>query len=137
WKGERLPPVPTWPYPFILKASHGCNQYAICHNRSDWDLHDRDWNQLTVLEEADVPPPKNLQSMLHAAELVGRHFDFARVDFYEIDGSPKFGEVTFYPGSGLDPFDPPRWDLELGKQWLAAQSQRAGVAKQAGAILSS
>jgi len=41
-----------------------------------------------------------------------------RVDFYEIDGHPRFGEMTFYPGSGLDPFDPPALDAMLGDRWL-------------------
>jgi len=59
--------------------------------------------------------------MLAAAERMARTFDFARVDFYEIDGFPKFGEVTFYPGSGLDRFDPQELDLEIGALWMDAR----------------
>ena len=51
-------------------------------------------------------------------------FDFARIDFYEIAGEPKFGEVTFYPGSGLDPFDPLELDSEIGALWLAGLASR-------------
>jgi hypothetical protein len=29
-----------------------------------------------------------------------------RVDFYDVDGEDWFGELTPYPGGGLDPFDP-------------------------------
>lgn len=57
--------------------------------------------------------------MLDSAEKIARDFDFARIDFYEIAGEPKFGEVTFYPGSGLDPFDPPELDIVIGALWLA------------------
>ena len=26
WQGDRLPAVPPWPLPFVVKARHGCNQ---------------------------------------------------------------------------------------------------------------
>ena len=68
-----------------------------------------------------MPSPKSLAKMLDAAERMAGAFEFARVDFYEIDGVPKFGEVTFYPGSGLDRFDPPELDVEIGAMWLAAR----------------
>ena len=42
---------------------------------------------------------------------------FVPIDFYEVGDVPKFGEMTFYPGAGLDAFDPPEWDLKLGKFW--------------------
>jgi len=48
-------------------------------------------------------------------------FDFVRTDFYEDAGRPLFGEMTFYPGSGLDPFEPDDLDLELGALWRAAR----------------
>jgi hypothetical protein len=58
--------------------------------------------------------------MLAAAETLGAGFDFVRNDFYEIDGKPMFGEMTFYPGSGLDKFNPVSLDKMLGQQWLDA-----------------
>ena len=58
--------------------------------------------------------------MVAAAEKLGAGFDFVRVDFYEVGGRPLFGEMTFYPGSGLDKFAPVTLDTELGKLWLAA-----------------
>lgn len=61
--------------------------------------------------------PASLNAMLQAAELLGRGFDFVRIDFYEVDGKPRFGEMTFYPGSGLDPFDPVELDGVLGQRW--------------------
>ena len=65
---------------------------------------------------------KTWQKILDSAEKIVHGFDFARVDFYEIAGEPKFGEVTFYPGSGLDPFDPPELDLTIGALWLAGSA---------------
>ena len=77
--------------------------------------------------------------MIDAAEELGRDFDFVRVDFYEVDGRPRFGEMTFYPGSGLEPVEPPWLDLEMGRQWreaarlpVRALPQRVAVGERAG-----
>lgn len=55
--------------------------------------------------------------MIEGAEALGKTFDFVRVDFYDVGGVPRFGEMTFYPGSGLDPFNPPQLDELLGDHW--------------------
>lgn len=88
-----------------------------------WIVHDRGWRAV-----ADGAPtiarPSALAAMLAAAEDLAAGFDFARVDFYQPAEQPLFGEITFYPGSGLDPFDPPSLDEELGALWLAAAGNR-------------
>jgi hypothetical protein len=54
--------------------------------------------------------------MIAGAEVLARGFPFVRVDFYEIDGRPRFGEMTFYPQSGN--FRMPReYDLQVGAMW--------------------
>ena len=40
-----------------------------------------------------------------------------RTDFYEVDGKLYFGEITFYPASGLEKFAPEKWDNILG-EWI-------------------
>jgi hypothetical protein len=40
-----------------------------------------------------------------------------RVDLYEIEGAVKFGEATFYPGAGLEVFNPVEYDALFGAQW--------------------
>jgi hypothetical protein len=61
--------------------------------------------------------------MLEAAETLSGGFDFVRVDFYEAEGRPLFGEMTFYPGSGLDRFRPVSFDGLFGEHWLKAQER--------------
>lgn len=68
----------------------------------------------------DPPPPASLGEMIAAAERLGRGFDFVRADFYEIEGRPRFGEITFYPGSGLSPL-PDQLDHWLGGLWTEAR----------------
>lgn len=64
-----------------------------------------------------VPRPRRLPEMLAAAERLGRAFDFARVDFYEIEERCLFGEITFYPNAGRARFDPPHMDEAFGRLW--------------------
>ena len=86
-----------------------------CHR---WALYDRDWQRLSNSDDfkAVVPPPA-LARMIAGAETLGSPFDFVRVDLYDLDGAPRFGEMTFYPGSGLDRFDPHSLDDWLGRCW--------------------
>lgn len=55
--------------------------------------------------------------MITAASVLGKGFDFVRIDFYEIGGKPYFGEMTFTPEAGLGRFDPPEIDRLLGEMW--------------------
>ena len=85
---------------------------------------DRDWKRLPfVMNEYgdydgdDVPlRPACYDEMIAGAEMLARGFPFARVDLYNIDGRPRFGEVTFYPQSGLFRM-PLQYDLEVGAMW--------------------
>lgn len=89
--------------------------------RHRWIVFDRAWNRVSALtEDAHPKRPDTLDRMLDAAETLARGFDFVRCDFYEIAGKPLFGEMTFYPGSGLDKFTPVELDVVFGQHWLAA-----------------
>ena len=59
--------------------------------------------------------------MIEVAERLGAGFDFVRVDLYDLPDGPRFGELTFTPGAGLDPFHPPEYDQRLGDLWAAAR----------------
>lgn len=90
-------------------------------NGHRWIVFDRNWNRASAAtSDADPVAPKCLKQMLDAAETLARGFDFVRCDFYEIAGKPMFGEMTFYPGSGLDKFNPVALDIEFGRHWLDA-----------------
>ena len=85
-------------------------------------MFDTDWRRLpfTVEYPSDrrlIPRPLSLERMIKAAEILAEDFPFVRVDFYEVAGAPKFGEMTFYPTSGFGEFDPPDWDAKVGTLW--------------------
>jgi hypothetical protein len=63
------------------------------------------------------PPPPALPDMLEAARILGRGFDFMRVDLMGDGRDFFFGELTPYPHAGLTPFTPRVFDLELGSHW--------------------
>jgi hypothetical protein len=83
-------------------------------------LYSPDWTPVDVVEAVApgplTPPPASLQEMTKVAEALGADFDFVRVDLYDVDGEVWFGELTPYPGGGLDPFDPVL-DRVLGSYW--------------------
>lgn len=60
--------------------------------------------------------PNNLDEMLSYAEALSQKIPFLRVDMYLVNGKVYIGELTFYHYGGYIPFDPPEWDLKLGKK---------------------
>ncbi len=86
-----------------------------------WMQFDRDWTLLSSCPPPhDIAAPESLKAMLLAAEAIAAGRDHLRVDFYEVAGEPRFGEVCLFPGSGLDRFHPNSLDTMLGGYWRAA-----------------
>lgn len=104
----------------------------ICSDRfSEKGLHvtffDRDWNVMPFERQypsvkKGFPRPHNYEKMVCLAEKLSKDIPFVRVDFYEVNGSIYFGEITFFPGSGLESFDPEEWDYTLGS-WITLPSK--------------
>jgi TupA-like ATPgrasp len=92
------------------------NDHRVRYYQPDWTpLEVSVGNRPSAATEAE--PPGNLAEMIRIAGELGRPFDFIRVDLYSIDGEIFFGELTPYPGSGLERFDPVSFDTELGTNW--------------------
>lgn len=87
-----------------------------------WIVFDRTWCRVSQLtDDPDPKPPASVLDMVAGAERLGGAFPFVRVDFYEVCGRARFGEMTFYPGSGLEPVLPPELDYRMGQMWKVAQ----------------
>jgi hypothetical protein len=85
-------------------------------------FYDLNWKRLSfincyVIETQEILKPSSLNTMIAAAEKVAEGISMVRVDFYEINSRPIFGEMTFYPASGYDAFDPPELDRIIGDLW--------------------
>jgi hypothetical protein len=86
-------------------------------------MFDRDWNEIPCLFGAvkapyPIPRPSQLGQMIAYAEQIGEDFSYVRIDFYEVRGKAIFGEITFYPGGGLDIVEPQEYDEIFGRQWV-------------------
>lgn len=69
----------------------------------------------------EIARPHCLGEMLEAATTVAKGFDFLRVDMYIERDQVFLGEVTPYPGGGLEPFEPRSADLDIGNAWRLPQ----------------
>jgi hypothetical protein len=84
---------------------------------------DRDWNELPFershpKSSIQLKKPQNYDLMITLAEKISKDIPFVRVDFYETGNRVFFGEMTFFPGSGFEPFQPQVWDEILG-DWIS------------------
>jgi hypothetical protein len=109
---------------YVFGGRAACVKLDRDRERGHWRaLYDLDWRPIWAPRGwPDPPQPESLGEMVAAAETLGRGFEFVRVDFYEVDGRPRFGELTFYPGSGLSPL-PDYLDHWLGSLWTKAHAQ--------------
>jgi hypothetical protein len=99
----------------------------VCSHRfTDEGLHvtfyDAQWNLLPIRrkfprELIPEPTPEALNELLTFSERLAGSLPFVRVDFYLLKGRRYIGELTLYPGAGLEPFEPEEWDATLGS-WL-------------------
>lgn len=90
------------------------------NGRLTYTFFDRDFNQLPFTyggrnNAENLKKPEFYEEMIRCAEILSAPFPFVRVDFYETDGRILVGEMTFYSGGGILPFDPPEWDYKLGE----------------------
>lgn len=98
----------------------------ICTDRDSGDtkyyFFNKDWNLLKynirgkqAPDDFSLPRPKNLGKMFEIASLLSKGFPFVRIDLYNIEGNIYFGEMTFFPASGLDKNLLPETDKYFGK----------------------
>jgi len=99
----------------------------VCFNRTKEScmvgIYDLDWNfhpeysvsvPHYVLADKPIPRPHCLEQMLDAASRLSKGFPEVRVDFYEVDGKPYFGEMTFTSVAGFNYSYSPEFQRILG-----------------------
>lgn len=69
---------------------------------------------LEVLPEGAYQRPDNFDMMLDYARRLASPFPHVRVDFFHVNGEIRFGELTFYSGSGLSNYSPDCWETTIG-----------------------
>ena len=86
------------------------------------DYFDAEYNHLPFTRgqpnsNKEIPKPKSFEEMKLLVEKLSEGLCEARVDFYDINGKIYFGEITFFPAGGFNPFEPEEWDYTLGS-WI-------------------
>lgn len=86
------------------------------------DFFDIRWNhqEFTGLtkkckkSKEEIIEPKNLKEMITIGAKLSVNIPFVRIDLYNISGRIYFGEITFFPLSGLGSFTPAIWNEKMG-----------------------
>lgn len=105
-----------------------CQVIRDRHSKESIDFYDMNWrhqefvglNPVTssgknlVNGVNPVPRPLLLDDMICVCHKLSKNMKFVRIDMYVIDNRIYFGEITFYPASGMGLFNPDKWNEELG-----------------------
>lgn len=88
------------------------------------DFYDMDWKRLVGLvglsdnihnSDHVLARPSSYEEMKTFARKLSQGIPFSRIDFYEINHRPYFGEITFFPASGFGSFRPDEWNEKMGE----------------------
>lgn len=87
-----------------------------------FDYFDKNFERINVRQKysnshREYNKPESFEKMIELAEKLSQGFKHLRVDFYDINGSIYFGELTFYHFSGWVNFEPDFYD-EIFGEWL-------------------
>ncbi len=91
---------------------------SVSPQQAFYDVH---WQKIDLISvtyppcHREIEAPGCLKEMLEISTALSSEFLYVRVDLYDLDGKPIFGEMSFYPGSGLLQFTPTCYDIEFGK----------------------
>lgn len=103
---------------FILVCSNRYGKGAMIDDfyTPEWELMDVRRPGHPKSEKASKAP-EQLKQMLELSRILSKDIPFLRTDFYIIQGKIYFGELTFFPASGMSKFEPQGWDYKIG-EWL-------------------
>ena len=86
--------------------------------------YDTNWQKLPFYHEknpfytGEAEQPSNLEDMIYVAQTLSKDIPFVRVDLYSIDNKTIFGEMTFYPSNGTNPYLPLEYNKIIGDYFV-------------------
>ena len=80
----------------------------------NWEIKRYNKSSLDLKEPINIPKPTNIDEMIDICEKLSKNMPFVRIDLYNVKGKIYFGELTFYPESGVDSNILPEADLYFG-----------------------
>jgi hypothetical protein len=106
----------------VVKALFIASERQAADCETKFDFFDENFNHLPLSNghpNANPTPekPQSFEKMKELAAALSKGIPHLRVDFYEVNGRPYVGELTFSHWDGLVPFDPEEWDYTFGS-WI-------------------
>lgn len=101
----------------LFVATNRGTKTGVC-----FDFFDADFNHLDIFQGhpiADklIEKPVSFELMKGFAAKLSEGLPHVRVDFYDVNGHPYFGEFTFFHLGGTGIFQPDKWDRIFG-DWI-------------------
>ena len=92
------------------------------NEKACFDFFDEDFNHLPIrqghpLSDRPIEKPESFELMKQMASKLSAGIPHVRVDFYEVNGHPYFGEFTFFHMGGSGIFQSEDWDAIFG-DWI-------------------
>ena len=100
---------------FLFIATDRQKDGKLTYTFFDTDFHKLPFTYGGRKNADNLQKPRLFEEMIRCAKILSEPFPFVRVDFYETENKIYIGEMTFYSGGGILPFDPPEWDYKLGE----------------------
>lgn len=115
---------PTWIY--VMADRELGNGVGVGIYNSSFEKQDVLRNDEKPLERL-VKQPVSFELMKEISARLSESFPEARIDLYEVEGEVKFGEITFYDGSGYMTFTPDDFDEKFGESFILPVPRGGGV----------
>jgi hypothetical protein len=116
---------------FCFNGNVDCVMVCIDRHKSDTKFYffDNNWELKRLnIRGKNAPPgftlprPKKIEEMFRLSSILSKGIPFVRVDFYDIDGDIRFGEMTFFPEGGFDSNILPEADSHFGRLLAISQN---------------
>lgn len=126
-KGQELMDYKLFCFNTIPKLTLVCSERFSSDNMCE-TFFDENWNIFNFTEgnhriDKSIKKPENYEQMKEIAKKLSENTSFSRIDFYEIKGKIYFGEITFYPNSGFEKFEPEKYDKIFG-DWIKLEYKK-------------
>ena len=98
------------------------------------NIYDTNWELIEVEfnypydSSITIEKPKKFDEMKNLSKTLSKDFPYSRIDFYYLNDTIIFGEITFFPASGMGPFRPEQFEMEIGS-WLELPVANGGNQK--------
>jgi hypothetical protein len=107
-------------HPYCVLVVFNRSKDSVCINSYDldWNVHPEHSVFTKHFQDGKgaIPKPKNLETMLTIASDLAGDFPEVRVDFYEVNGTLYFGEMTFTSACGRMNYYTKDYLIEMGQQ---------------------